>query len=74
MKAEEFKERWEKAKTWGDADNIIDAMTLEEMEELYNILRKANEWVGLTMKDEWLIKILKAKITYQKATAQGVGV
>ena len=58
MKAEEFKARMDKAVTYSDVYKLLSEMTSGEKQNLKEILQDANRWVGLTMRDEMLMKSL----------------
>jgi hypothetical protein len=61
MEWKEFKERYGKADTWGDLNNVLAQLTKEQKKELYDTVKKAKEMIGVTMRDEFLLGTLKAE-------------
>jgi len=59
---EEFNKTYNRIETWGEGDELVDRLSLEQMKALYDNLKFTQQWVGVTMRDEWLLGILKCLI------------
>ena len=62
MKCEEFKEKYNKVDTSDDLSKLLDQVETDDMGKLYDALLLTNEWVSITLKDEYLMGFLKARL------------
>lgn len=72
MDANTFKKKWQKAKVLGDADALTDQMTNDEVMNLIKILREADDWVELDMKDKYLLNHCQTELGFRLKKAQAV--
>ena len=62
-----FKERYEEAKTWADAQELVKSLTgIEEARKLAECLLVTQAYTGLNMRQEFLLGILESHIKYYK--------
>lgn len=57
-----IKARIHQAKTWGDGQEIVDSFTGEQLLEFRDALQIVNDNFGLTMRDEFMLSLIKHKI------------
>lgn len=62
MKPEEFKELYNKGKTWGDLEKTIDELTFEQIKNLALHLEETKKWTGLDMRQQFLLGSLTGRI------------
>lgn len=58
-RAADWKAQYEKAKTWGEADRLVEQLTAKEHLDLYGALQTIKEWMGLDMRQEFYMSILR---------------
>jgi len=57
--ASEFKEGYEKSKTWKDADELCQTLTARQHHELYEALKVVKAYMGLDMRQDFYMGILR---------------
>lgn len=65
MKNQEFKEKYSKAETWGDADEILRQMSIQELRAFVNHHTYVKETTGLDMRQEFYLGNAKSVLSHK---------
>jgi len=59
---DDWKDRYQKAKTWGDGERLVDELSTEEKQILLKALVIAHDYVGVSMRDEFIMGVIGARL------------
>ena len=62
MKAELFNKGFHKGETWGEAEKLVNKLTVEEAKALYDATAYVREWTGIDMRQEFFQGLLKNRM------------
>jgi hypothetical protein len=68
----EFAEAYKKAKTWEDADKALDHLSFDELRNLVRSLEVVKEAMGLDMRQDFYLGIMKSRVKFHYAQLESV--